>query len=131
MLFDYINQDHSLGVNIKFSNLRDYFEAISKTQEEDQSLSFPLYQGDYFPYIDKDQDYWTGYFTTRPYAKGLSRRLSAAIRDANTLCSLYSTALHNKVLLFFSILFFIIIFIFSVARERNYVFYCKCFADCG
>lgn len=94
-LFDHINSDASFGVHIRFSNLKDYFSAVQASQAKDTSLAFPTYHGDYFPYIDQAQDFWTGYYTTRPFTKGLSRRLSSAIRDANALCAVHMAQVHR------------------------------------
>jgi len=52
-----------------------------------QQLSFPVFDGDFFPYNDKNEDYWTGYFTTRPHAKRLARDLSSALIAAEQLVS--------------------------------------------
>ncbi len=45
-----------------------YMEAIRK-----QNLSYPVKSDDMFPYADNDNEYWTGYFTSRANSKGQAR----------------------------------------------------------
>ncbi len=86
-LFDYMNNEPSLNVNIRFSTLSEYFDAVHRTQQQ-KELEFPIYYGDFFTYNDRDNDYWSGYFTTRPFFKALSRRAEAATSAAETLYAL-------------------------------------------
>lgn len=92
-LFKYINNEPSLKTHIRFATLAEYFDAVHSSQEA-SALSFPIYSGDFFTYNDRDKDYWSGYFTTRPFLKGLGRRAQAAIRSAETL---YAIALNHGV----------------------------------
>lgn len=48
----------------------------------------PQYQGDFFTYCDEGQDYWSGYFTTRPFMKGLTRYTQAILRTGEILATL-------------------------------------------
>ena len=74
-------QDHSaqLGAWAQFSTLSDYFAGAEKEG------SFPSLQGDFFPYADNEQSYWTGYYTTRPLLKDRSRTLGSQLRSAELL----------------------------------------------
>jgi len=84
-LINYINQNRGrYGVKIQYSTLSDYFQAL----QNDQNAKFPVYQGDFFPYADNEDSYWTGYYTTRPVLKALSRSLEHTIRSTEALHAL-------------------------------------------
>lgn len=83
-LFEYINSEVTLGVEAKFGTLQEYFDSVRR----DQSLSeFPTLSGDFFTYADRDDHYWSGYFTSRPYHKRMDRVLLHYIRSAEMLHS--------------------------------------------
>ncbi|KAL0351209.1 UNVERIFIED_CONTAM: Alpha-mannosidase [Sesamum radiatum] len=46
---------------------------------------WPLKTGDFFPYADRENAYWTGYFTSRPALKGYVRMLSGYYLAARQL----------------------------------------------
>lgn len=84
-LFDYIN--NNMNVEAKFATLSEYFESVRK--EKDLS-KFPSLSGDFFTYADRDDHYWSGYFTSRPYHKRLDRVLMHYLRSAEMLHSWYT-----------------------------------------
>lgn len=80
------------GAKIQFGTLSDYFEAINTRLPIDPSAdSYPSLMGDFIPYADVYvsgvPNYWTGYFSTRPFFKQMSR-LQHWLRSTEILYSL-------------------------------------------
>ncbi|XP_052824584.1 alpha-mannosidase 2 isoform X2 [Octopus bimaculoides] len=91
MLFHYMNSRRDWNIKLRFGTLRDYFDIVRKRQLVypnyfgDDSLKLPSLSGDFFPYSDKNYDYWTGFYTTRPFDKRFSRNLESYLRAADIL----------------------------------------------
>ncbi|VDN04076.1 unnamed protein product [Thelazia callipaeda] len=83
VLFDYINK-HSNRMRIRFGTLTEYFDALEKNSRREKLESATL-SGDFFPYKCPSHDYWTGYYTTRPFYKRQERDLHSFIRAADLL----------------------------------------------
>lgn len=77
-------QSGALGVRIQYSTLSEYFAAVSK-EAQNGGLTFPVYTGDFFPYADNSESYWTGYYSTRPTLKGVIRMAESSVRAAEQL----------------------------------------------
>ncbi len=45
-----------------------------------QTAVFPHFSGDFLSYSDRHEQYWSGYYTSRPHLKTLLRSASAALR---------------------------------------------------
>ncbi|XP_073971959.1 alpha-mannosidase 2-like isoform X3 [Rhodnius prolixus] len=70
------NNNSYSGANLKFSTLADYFDEIPRKRRL-------ILKGDFFPYCDLSKfkmDCWTGYYTTRPFYKKLSRMVDNSLR---------------------------------------------------
>ncbi|XP_009415848.2 probable alpha-mannosidase At5g13980 isoform X1 [Musa acuminata AAA Group] len=74
----YVNKDGR--VNALYSTPSIYTDAKYALEE-----SWPLKTGDFFPYADNPNAYWTGYFTSRPAIKGYVRMMSAYYLAARQL----------------------------------------------
>ncbi|KAK6920446.1 Glycoside hydrolase family 38, N-terminal domain [Dillenia turbinata] len=77
-LIHYVNQDGR--VNALYSTPSIYTDAKYATNE-----SWPFKTGDFFPYADRINAYWTGYFTSRPALKGYVRSMSGYYLAARQL----------------------------------------------
>ncbi|KAL4477151.1 hypothetical protein ABPG72_008885 [Tetrahymena utriculariae] len=80
LLIEYINS-HSDQYNMKilYSTPSNYLKELQK-----QNLSYPVNKYDFYPYADKANAFWTGYFTSRPSVKGFTKdsgRYLQAIRN--------------------------------------------------
>lgn len=86
-LMDYVNSRKDWNVKMKFGTVADYFEILHsemrKSKTKDSSLT-----GDFFTYTDKDNEYWSGYFTTRPFDKRMIRELLEYLKTTETMASL-------------------------------------------
>ena len=59
-------------INIFYSTTENYFESI-KTYHNNLKTEENI---DFFPYSDKSNSYWTGYYTSRPFLKGYINHIS-------------------------------------------------------
>lgn len=94
-LFDYMNSHPEMHVQAQFGTLSEYFSAVYKAggaAEGSRPAEFPVLSGDFFAYADREDHYWTGYFTSRPFYKSLDRVLESHLRGAEIL---YSLAVSN------------------------------------
>uniref|UniRef100_A0A7N9CEF3 Alpha-mannosidase n=1 Tax=Macaca fascicularis TaxID=9541 RepID=A0A7N9CEF3_MACFA len=96
-LFDFFNSRPNLHVQAQFGTLSDYFDALYKRTGVEPGArppGFPVLSGDFFSYADREDHYWTGYYTSRPFYKSLDRVLEAHLRGAEVLYSL--AAAHSR-----------------------------------
>ncbi|XP_057437603.1 probable alpha-mannosidase At5g13980 [Lotus japonicus] len=77
-LIHYVNQDGR--VNALYSTPSIYTDAKYATNE-----SWPTKTDDFFPYADRANGYWTGYFTSRPAVKRYVRLMSGYYLAARQL----------------------------------------------
>lgn len=96
LLFDYINSDPSLNAEAKFGTLDDYFRTLREEADRvnysrpgevgsDQVGGFPSLSGDFFTYADRQQDYWSGYYVSRPFFKAVDRVLEHTLRASEMM----------------------------------------------
>ncbi|KAK4805009.1 hypothetical protein SAY86_004826 [Trapa natans] len=98
MLFDYINSNPSLNAEVNFGTLEDYFRTLREEADRvNYSIpgelgssfvgGFPSLAGDFFTYSDRQQDYWSGYYVSRPFFKAVDRVLEHTLRASEILMS--------------------------------------------
>ncbi|XP_023340187.1 alpha-mannosidase 2 isoform X2 [Eurytemora carolleeae] len=91
MIIDHVNSNPRLNAKIQWGTLTDYFKAVrakSLAKTGDETRMFPTLSGDFFTYADRDDHYWSGYFTSRPFWKSMNRILEHYLRGAEILFSL-------------------------------------------
>ncbi|XP_037307901.2 alpha-mannosidase 2x isoform X1 [Pungitius pungitius] len=90
-LFDYMNSHPEMHVQAQFGTLTEYFNAVYKAHNVAQGSrppDYPVVSGDFFSYADREDHYWTGYFTSRPFYKSMDRVIESHLRGAEILYSL-------------------------------------------
>ena len=70
-IMEYINNnENTLNMVMKYSTPSKYFEEIF-----DSVSNWPEYKTeDFLPYAEQPYSYWTGFFTSRPFLKGMIRK---------------------------------------------------------
>ena len=89
-MFDWIGKNVPT-VKVSFSTLTRYFDAVRET-------NVPKLQGSFFPYSDREKDYWTGYFNSRIFYKGYDRLLESLIAAVETKCPTVDIHLQKRAL---------------------------------
>lgn len=90
-IFDYLDKNPQLGVKAQFGTLSEYFDKIhelSGSEPGSRPREYPVLTGDFFTYADKDDHYWSGYFTSRPFQKQMDRNIETNLRSAEIAFSL-------------------------------------------
>jgi hypothetical protein len=81
-MVDYINEHNSANIKLVFSTPSDYVKAV-----EQEKITWPVRYEDALPYGEFMNDYWSGYYSSRPNAKKLERDASAAMNAQQRLFS--------------------------------------------
>lgn len=81
-LIKYMNSKDEWNVEAQFGTINDYFNLVRKQIKE-----IPTLNGDFFTYADRNDHYWSGYYTSRPLYKRLDRTVEHYLRTAELLYS--------------------------------------------
>ena len=81
-MIDYINTNYE-NITVMYSTPGIYLDYLYAA-----NVSWPTKYDDLFPYADHPEDYWTGYFTSRPGAKWQVREGSSFLHASNWLYAL-------------------------------------------
>ncbi|XP_021352991.1 alpha-mannosidase 2x-like [Mizuhopecten yessoensis] len=92
-LITFVNSKKEWNVKMKFGTVGEYFDILKKEikKAEENGKPEPVITGDYFTYTDRDHEYWSGYYTTRPFDKRMIRSLLELLKVTEIVTS-YTTA---------------------------------------
>ena len=63
-MISYINAHNKVNVKLLMSTPSQYVEAIKK-----ENIVFSSYYNDMFPYSDEKDEFWSGFYSSRPNSK--------------------------------------------------------------
>jgi len=76
----YVNKHNTVNMTLQYSTPSEYLDALKR-----DNYSWPTKYDDGFPYSDNPEDFWTGYFSSRPTKKKGVRDVSANLHASQKL----------------------------------------------
>ncbi|KAG6574660.1 Lysosomal alpha-mannosidase [Phytophthora cinnamomi] len=83
-LIHYVNQD--ARVNVLYSNL-SYYTDVKRAE----GLTWSVKTDDFFPYASARDDYWSGFFTSRPTLKRFARVANTLLQQIRQIDAVYQS----------------------------------------
>lgn len=81
-LIKYFNANNGHNITLGYSTPGQYLDSLYE-----QDLTWPVNYYDMFPYADNPEDFWTGYYTSRQWAKIQVRDGQSNLHAAGLLLS--------------------------------------------
>ena len=85
-VINYVNNHNIANMKLLMSTPSDYVEALKK-----ENITWPVRYEDSITYADGDNDYWSGFYTSRPGAK-------KQVKDASSLLGAQNKLFAQKVI---------------------------------
>jgi hypothetical protein len=79
-LMAYVNKHNKYNIVLLQSTPQTYVNALKK-----QNITWPTQYNDMFPYSDNQDEFWSGFFTSRPTTKKLVKDGSAHLHSSSKL----------------------------------------------
>ena len=87
-IMNHVNTNERFNAQIRFGTLEDYFVELAKLNGQHDTEVATTLEGDFFTYADRQDHYWSGYYTSRPFTKRLERLVEAYLRTSEILFSI-------------------------------------------
>ena len=81
-IISYVNAHNHANMQFKLSTPSEFMEALKA-----ENIEWPVKYDDTIPYADGPDDWWTGYFSSRPTSKKLLKDSSSLMSAENRLFS--------------------------------------------
>jgi len=78
-LMDYVNKN-DMGIKMRYAFVSDYINAVNNLNK-----TWSVYKGDFFPYMDGDHSYWSGYYSSKPAFKTYLRQSDSHLQSSEML----------------------------------------------
>ena len=75
------------NLTVKYSRVGDWLDGV-KAHGAATNKEWHVHRGDFFPYETDQQEYWSGYYTTLPYFKRLTRQFADYTSTTSFLASM-------------------------------------------
>ena len=79
-IIQFVNKYNTKNITLQYSTPSQYVDAVKKEQ-----VKWAVKYDDGFPYSDNLDDYWTGYFTSRPTQKKMIRDASSYLHASEKM----------------------------------------------
>jgi hypothetical protein len=90
-VIDYLNRNVAkYNLNVKYSKVSDYMKAVYPVVTN-TTYQYQQIGGDFFPYADNINSFWTGYFVSRAEIKNTARMSEYVSRSSDVLFALART----------------------------------------
>ncbi|ESN93206.1 hypothetical protein HELRODRAFT_89226 [Helobdella robusta] len=78
-LFNHMNEYEHYNVEFRFSTIGNYLRS-AEAKLKGMNFSIPYLDGDFYPYSDRSDQYWSGFYSSRPFLKQLIRNCQSLVR---------------------------------------------------
>eukprot|EP01114_Cavostelium_apophysatum_P015022 TRINITY_DN4014_c0_g1_i1.p1 TRINITY_DN4014_c0_g1~~TRINITY_DN4014_c0_g1_i1.p1 ORF type:complete len:832 (+),score=225.18 TRINITY_DN4014_c0_g1_i1:499-2994(+) len=79
-MIKYVNENPKYNMHVQYAFLSDYVKAVNGL-----NMEWPVFEGDFFPYADNGNSFWSGFYTSRPQLKSFVRSSDALLQSAEQI----------------------------------------------
>jgi lysosomal alpha-mannosidase len=79
-IIKYVNKNNGVNITLQYSTPSEYLDALKADK-----VVWPTKYDDGFPYADNKEDFWTGFFSSRPTKKKMTKDASSNLHASQKL----------------------------------------------